>query len=66
MKIVQEVGDKAYVEVNKEKPGRGNFVVSVSGLQKPIVELIGLKRPFHALKALNMDEVSKKVLSSLR
>lgn len=65
-KIVQIVGDKAYVEVNKEKPGRGNFVVRVTGQSKPIVELIGLTRPFSALKALDMDKIGEKVLSAIR
>lgn len=66
MKIVQVVGDKAYVEVNKEKPGTGNFVVRVSGVEKPIVELLGMKRPFPALKALDMDVIGEQVLNAIR
>jgi hypothetical protein len=53
------------VEINKEKPGRGNFVVRVNG-GEPIIELKALKRPFPSLKALDMDEVSKRVLIALK
>jgi hypothetical protein len=40
-------------------------VVRVSGKEKPIVELIALQSPFHALSALDIDEVSEQVLSAL-
>ena len=53
------------MKINEEKPGKGNFVVRVSGKEEPIVELLGLKRPFPALKALNMDEICEKVLAAL-
>lgn len=49
--------------INKDKPGRGNFVVRVGGVA--VVELRGLKRPFPALKALDMEEVAAKVLKAL-
>jgi len=49
--------------VNPEKPGRGNFVVKAAG--KTIVKLVGLKRPFPPLKALDMDEVCSEVLEAL-
>lgn len=65
-KIVQAVGDKAKVEINAEKPGRGNFVVKVEGVEKPIVELIGMKRPFPPLKALDMDKVCEDVVNALK
>eukprot|EP00934_Nitzschia_sp_Nitz4_P000876 Nitzschia sp. Nitz4//scaffold231_size31564//3254//3591//NITZ4_007937-RA/size31564-snap-gene-0.52-mRNA-1//1//CDS//3329543284//876//frame0 len=64
-KIALAVGDKADVVINKVKPGRGNFVVRVNGHPEPIVELLGLKRPFPALKALDMDQVGAKVLAAL-
>lgn len=67
-KIVKGVGSKAAgakVEVNKEKPGKGNFIVTVSGVDKPIVELRGMSRPFSALKALDMEEVVQNVLKAL-
>lgn len=41
-KIKKAVGGSASVEINKEKPGRGNFVVKVDG--KPIVELLAMVR----------------------
>ncbi|KAL3927175.1 MAG: hypothetical protein SGBAC_013186 [Bacillariaceae sp.] len=62
---VVSVEAKAVVEINKEKPGRGNFVVRVSGVEAPIVELLGLKRPFPPLKALDMDEICAKVVEAI-
>jgi hypothetical protein len=53
------------VEINKEKPGRGNFVVTIKGVDGPIVSLLGMKRPFPALKALDMDEINGKILEAL-
>jgi len=53
------------VQVNKEKPGKGNFVVSVQGVEEPIVSLQGMTRPFPALKALDMDEINSKILAAL-
>ena len=45
------------VEVNKEKPRKGAFVVTVGG--KTVLELLDMKRPFPALKALDMEDVAK-------
>jgi len=59
------VGNRAIVEINKEKPGKGNFAVRVSGVEEPIVELLGLKRPFPSLKALDMDDVCAKVVAAI-
>jgi len=64
-KIVKAIGDKAVVEINKEKPGKGNFVVRVEGVEEPIVELLEMKRPFKPLKDLDLDDVSKDVLAAL-
>jgi hypothetical protein len=47
------------------QPGRGNFVVRVSGVDHPIVELLGMKRPFPLLKALDIEEVKQKILKAL-
>lgn len=52
------------VTVNPEKPGRGNFVVTVDG--EMVVELLGMKRPFPALKALDMEEVIESVRDKLQ
>jgi len=61
LKIQRAIGNKATVEINKDKPGKGNFVVRINGLEEPIVELLGMKRPFSALKALDIDDVAEKV-----
>ena len=53
------------MEINKEKPGRGNFVVRVSGKDEPVLELLEMKRPFSALKALDMDDIGNMVLDAL-
>jgi len=39
--------------------------VTIDGIDKPIVSLVGMKRPFPALKALDMDEISQKILKAL-
>ena len=51
------------VEVNKEKPRKGAFVVSVGDTK--VVELLDMKRPFPALKALDMDDVAADVEKAL-
>ncbi|CAB9497262.1 expressed unknown protein [Seminavis robusta] len=63
--IEKAVGKKATVKINEEKPGKGNFVVRISGKEEPVVELLGMKRPFPPLKQLDMDEVCEKVLAAL-
>lgn len=65
MKILKVVGDKATVQINNEKPGKGNFVVTIVGIDEPIISLLGMKRPFPSLKALDMDAINKKVMSAL-
>ena len=59
------MGNKAAVEINKEKPGKGNFIVSIAGVDDPIVELTEMKRPFKALKELDMEDVIEKVLAEI-
>jgi hypothetical protein len=39
--------------------------VRVTGVDRPIVELLGMKRPFPPLKALDMEEVAANVLKAL-
>jgi len=53
------------VEINKEKPGKGNFIVTIKGVDEPIVSLLGMKRPFPDLKALDMNEINAKILKAL-
>lgn len=56
----------ARVEINAEKPGRGNFVVRVEGKEEPVLELLGMKRPFKDLKELgDMEEIGKAVMEAL-
>ncbi|CAJ1969998.1 unnamed protein product [Cylindrotheca closterium] len=56
---------KAVVEINKEQPGKGNFVVRVSGVEATIVELLGMNRPFYALNALDMEDVCDMVIEAI-
>ena len=51
------------VEVNKEKPRKGAFVVKVG--DETVLELLDMKRPFPALKALDMDQVAADVEAAL-
>lgn len=64
-KYLAENGADVNVEINKEKPGRGNFVVRVEGKDDPVLELLGMKRPFKALKDLDMDDIGKLVIEAL-
>lgn len=67
-KLQKAVGSKAKVEINKEKPGKGNFIVTVTVGEdetQTIVDLQGLKRPFPALKALDMDEVIGNLVEAI-
>lgn len=64
-KIADGVGSTAKVVINQERPGKGNFVIRITGMEKPVLELKAMKRPFPPLKALDMDEVVKQVLDSL-
>eukprot|EP00580_Thalassiosira_gravida_P003572 CAMPEP_0201610998 /NCGR_PEP_ID=MMETSP0492-20130828/18738_1 /ASSEMBLY_ACC=CAM_ASM_000837 /TAXON_ID=420259 /ORGANISM="Thalassiosira gravida, Strain GMp14c1" /LENGTH=138 /DNA_ID=CAMNT_0048077023 /DNA_START=37 /DNA_END=453 /DNA_ORIENTATION=- len=63
--LSEQEGCDVNVEINKEKPGRGNFVVRVEGKEEPVLELLGMKRPFKDLKALEMEDVGKMVIEAL-
>eukprot|EP00585_Thalassiosira_rotula_P010885 CAMPEP_0196142122 /NCGR_PEP_ID=MMETSP0910-20130528/11074_1 /TAXON_ID=49265 /ORGANISM="Thalassiosira rotula, Strain GSO102" /LENGTH=137 /DNA_ID=CAMNT_0041403389 /DNA_START=42 /DNA_END=455 /DNA_ORIENTATION=+ len=63
--LSEQEGCDVNVEINKEKPGRGNFVVRVEGKEEPVLELLGMKRPFTDLKALEMDDVGKMIVEAL-
>ena len=54
---------KAEVTVNAEKPRKGAFVVKVG--DETVLELLDMKRPFPALKALDMDDVAADVEKAL-
>ena len=64
-KYLSANGSDARVEINKEKPGKGNFVVRIEGREEPVLELLGMKRPFAELKALDMDDIGKNVMEVL-
>lgn len=64
-KYLVQHGAAVDVVINKEKPGKGNFVVRLEGKEEPILELLGMKRPFAALKALDMDDIGKEVMDAL-
>ena len=70
VKAVAAAKPSARVAVNAHpaegrKPDRGSFVVAVRGAAAPIVELRSMVRPFVAMKALNMDDVSARVVAAL-
>jgi len=50
-------------EVNAEKPRKGAFVVRVG--DEAIVELTDMKRPFPALKALDIDDLAQQTINAL-
>jgi hypothetical protein len=56
---------KVKVEINSKPPGRGNFVVRVSGSTEPVVELLNLKRPYPPLKALDMNNICEVVKNAV-
>lgn len=58
------IGNETTAAINPEKPGRGNFIVRVNG--EPVIELLALQRPFPALKALDMEDVSQQVLDRVK
>ena len=64
-KYLAQHGAAVDVVINKEKPSKGNFVVRLEGKEEPILELLGMKRPFAALKALDMDDIGKEVMDAL-
>ena len=51
--------------VNPEKPRKGCFEVRVDGADEPLLSLLDMKRPFPALKALDMEAVTKDIISKL-
>ncbi|KAJ1445702.1 hypothetical protein M885DRAFT_578772 [Pelagophyceae sp. CCMP2097] len=61
--LVAALKGKATVSVNADKPRKGAFVVSVG--EAKIVDLVDMKRPFTALKALDMDQVAADTLAAL-
>lgn len=65
VKYLSAQGCTSEVEINKDKPGKGNFIVRVEGKDEPVLELVGMKRPFADLKSLDMEDVGKLVMEAL-
>ncbi len=62
-KVEKALRDAGYkVVVNKEKPRKGSFVVTIAGKDTPLIELLDMPRPFKKLRELDLDAV----LSSLQ
>jgi hypothetical protein len=40
-------------------------VIRIQGVEEPVVSLIGLTRPYPALKGLDMDDVCEQILTAL-
>lgn len=45
------------VTINSEKPRKGSFVVTVDGINNPVIEMLGLVRPFTKLRELDIVSV---------
>jgi len=54
---------KANVTINAEKPGKGNFVVTVGAVE--VVALKAMPRPFKKLRALDLDEIAASVVAAM-
>lgn len=54
--------------INTERPRKGTFEIRVrnaSGEVKTVLSLVGMARPFPALKALDMDDVGSQVVAAI-
>jgi len=49
------------VAINRTKPRKGCFEVTVSGSEEPVLSLLDMPRPFSRLKALDMEDVVESV-----
>ena len=54
------------VTINGEKPRKGTFELKVEGSDTPILSLVGMARPFPALKALDIDDVINTVVDAMK
>jgi len=56
-KLEKAYKDLGYeVVINKEKPRKGSFVVTIDGDETPIIEMLNLARPFAKLRAFDIEE----------
>lgn len=51
------------VVINPEKPRKGCFEVTTPGGTK-VVSLLDMPRPFTKLKALDIDDIAKKIVAA--
>ena len=65
-KVEKALKDAGYsnIEINKEKPRKGSFVVRVEGSTKPLIELLDLPRPFTKLRDLDLEGALKSLTSN--
>lgn len=54
------------VVINGEKPRKGTFELKVEGSETPVLSLVGMARPFPALKALDIDDVVNQVVDAMK
>ena len=50
------------VSVNPERPGKGNFTVTVGG--KQVISLLSMPRPFTKLRSLDLEDAASTVLKA--
>ena len=66
-KLIEEVAKldpKIAIQVNSEKPGKGNFIVSVG--DREVLALRALPRPFKALRECDLSRVAKDVIEATK
>jgi hypothetical protein len=61
--LVSTKNPSVVVKVNEEKPGKGNFIVTVG--TKQIVALRSMPRPFKALRELNFETLVDDIFKAL-
>jgi hypothetical protein len=49
------------VVINGAKPRKGAFVVTVDGTSEPVLEMLGLARPFTKLKETDFEAVGEAI-----
>ena len=65
-KLIEEVGKlnpSITFSVNSEKPGKGNFVVSVGRVE--VVALKAMPRPFKALRELDLEKTAATLVKTV-
>lgn len=66
-KLIEEIAKldpKMAIQVNCEKPGKGNFIVSVG--DQEVLALRALPRPFKALRECDLSKVAQDVIDAAK